>query len=73
MASNATPDSKQVKENKLEFQDVEKTPEEKQFEVSQLKDLFELYDRDNSGTISKQELKLLMNSLEGFLIWRVIL
>merc|ERR1712176_1700320 len=34
-------------------------------EMRQLKDLFGLYDTDNSGSINKEELKLLMNSL-GF-------
>ena len=32
-------------------------------EIRQLKDLFSLYDNDNSGSINKTELKLLMNSL----------
>ena len=32
-------------------------------EIKQLKDLFSLYDNDNSGSINKTELKLLMNSL----------
>lgn len=37
--------------------------EAKNEEIRQLKDLFSLYDNDNSGSINKTELKLLMNSL----------
>ena len=36
-------------------------------EIRQLKDLFSLYDNDNSGSINKTELKLLMNSLGYYL------